>query len=59
MPVYTYPLSYRLRSLITLYNCFTVAIGVIRKRNLASPLVNIQVLLSKPVYFKDNIYLLS
>jgi hypothetical protein len=58
MPVYINPLSYRLRSLITYYNYFTITIKVIKKYNLASPLVNMQVLLSKLVYFKDNIYLL-
>jgi hypothetical protein len=41
MPVYANPLSYKLRSLITYYNRFTIAIGVTRKYNLASPLVNI------------------
>jgi hypothetical protein len=41
MPVYAYPLSYRLRSLITSYNYFTIAIRVTKKYNLASPLVNI------------------
>jgi hypothetical protein len=41
MLVYAYPLSCRLRSLITLYNRFTITIRVIREYNLASPLVNI------------------
>jgi hypothetical protein len=41
MPVYANPLSYRLRSLVALYNYFTIAIGVTRKYNLASLLVNI------------------
>jgi hypothetical protein len=59
MPVYANSLSCRLRSLVTYYNRFTIAIRVTRKYNLASPLVNMQVLLSKPIYPKDNIYLLS
>jgi hypothetical protein len=41
MPVYAYPLSYRLRSLIAPRNRFTIAIGVTRKYNLAGLLVNI------------------
>jgi hypothetical protein len=59
MPVHTNPLNCRLRSLIARYNHFTVTIGVTRKYNLASPLVNMQVLLSKLIYPKDNIHLLS
>jgi hypothetical protein len=59
MPVYANPLSYRLRSLVAPYNCFTVAIRVTGKYNLASPLIDIRVLLSKLVYFKDSVYLLS
>jgi hypothetical protein len=41
MPVYTNPLSYRLRSLIAYYNYFTITIRVTKKYNLASSLVNI------------------
>ena len=41
MPIYINPLSYKLRSLITYYNYFTITIRVTKKDNLASPLVNI------------------
>jgi hypothetical protein len=59
MPVYANPLNCRLRSLIARYNRFTITIGVTRKYNLASPLVDMRVLLSKLIHPKDNIYLLS
>jgi hypothetical protein len=59
MPVYANPLNCRLRSLIAYCNYFTIAIRVTGKYNLASPLVNMQVLLFKLIYPKDNIYLLS
>jgi hypothetical protein len=59
MPVHANPLSYRLRSLVALRNRFTVAIGVTRKYDLASPPVNMRVLSSEPVHSEDNVHLLS